>query len=60
MLDDGVDIDDVLLVEDLLVADVEVVLAQQDLDAGRTAERSHQRHALQAVRLHGAVHRVAE
>ena len=54
VLDNGEDVDDVLLIEGLACLAVECVFPQLDLDANHLTEASQQRHFLDAVHLkHG-------
>ena len=58
VLDNGEDVDNVLLVEGLLCLAVQVVLPQQDLDADHLAEPPQQRHLLDVVQLKHRINRL--
>ena len=58
MLDHRRDVDDVLLMEQLFVAHLQVELTQQKLHAHSAAETSQQRHTLQAIVFSGTLYGV--
>ena len=58
VLDNGEDVDDVLLIEGLACLAVECVFPQLDLDPNHLTEPSQQRHFLDAVHLKHGVNRL--